>query len=123
MLCKKVTGKSMNVIHFRVYVTCPILFPFSAMASFLRWLQVSDVSFLSRYTFYDIDDLTSYRKHGIETNQTDNLENHRSQTPFSSAKTDVLHQNFALHVESHIALQKYRKLHSVARIWDICTPY
>ena len=67
--------------------------------------------------------LTSCRKHGIETNQTDNLKNHRSQTPFSSAKTDVLHQNFALHLESNIALQKYRKLHSVARIWDICTPY
>ena len=43
--------------------------------------------------------LTSCRKHGIETNQTDNLKNHRSQTPFSSAKTDVLHQNFALHLE------------------------
>ena len=37
--------------------------------------------------------------------------------------TDVLQQNFALHLASHIALLKYRKLHSVARIWDICTPY
>ena len=63
--------------------------------------------------------LTSCRKHGIETNQTDNLKNHRSQTPFSSAKTDVLHQNFAFQLESHISLQKYRKLNSEYGIYAL----
>ena len=78
--------------------------------------------------------LTSCRKHGIETNQTDNLKDHRSQTPFSLVKTDVLHQNFCFASRISYCTAKISKIalwcenmgymHSVSanQIADIFTP-